>query len=242
MPFLEGVPCSIHGIVFPDTTIALRPCEMVVFRVPGSSRFAYARAATFWDPPSSDRDTMRALARRVGDHLRATVGYRGSFTVDGVMTEDGFLPTELNPRFGAALGVLASALPELPLYLLHTAIAAGEALDYRPHDLERLLVESADENRVGGGGRLVHVAITEPREGRVVDGSEGWRLAEDGEPCDATATLGAHPVGGYLRVTLEPDRTPVGPSCAPRVAEVMRFLDTAWGLGIGPIEAAPEVR
>ena len=29
MPFLEGVPCSIHGFVLPDGTAALRPVEIV---------------------------------------------------------------------------------------------------------------------------------------------------------------------------------------------------------------------
>src|SRR6266536_534005 len=34
MPFLEGIPCSIHGIVFPDGVAALRPVEMVTLRAP----------------------------------------------------------------------------------------------------------------------------------------------------------------------------------------------------------------
>ena len=29
LPFLEGVPCSIHGFVLPDGTAALRPVEIV---------------------------------------------------------------------------------------------------------------------------------------------------------------------------------------------------------------------
>src|SRR5262249_45418873 len=34
MPFLEGIPCSIHGIVFPDHVVAVRPVEMVTLRQP----------------------------------------------------------------------------------------------------------------------------------------------------------------------------------------------------------------
>lgn len=34
MPFLEGIPCSIHGVVVRGITIALRPCEMIVLRRP----------------------------------------------------------------------------------------------------------------------------------------------------------------------------------------------------------------
>ena len=49
---------------------------------------------------------MREAARRVGAVLRDEVAYRGAFTLDGVATVDGFRPTELNPRFGAGLGVI----------------------------------------------------------------------------------------------------------------------------------------
>ena len=35
MPFLEGIPCSIHGMVFPGGVAAFRPVEMVTLRQPG---------------------------------------------------------------------------------------------------------------------------------------------------------------------------------------------------------------
>ena len=41
MPFLDGIPCSIHGIVCPDAVVALRPCEMLVLRQRGSNRFLW---------------------------------------------------------------------------------------------------------------------------------------------------------------------------------------------------------
>ena len=53
MPFLEGIPCSIHGVVFPDGVATFRPVEMVTLRRPGSNRLHYAGAATFWDPPAA---------------------------------------------------------------------------------------------------------------------------------------------------------------------------------------------
>src|SRR5689334_17767166 len=80
-----------------------------------SPRLRYCGAATFWDPAQHRRTEMREVARRVEETLRGTMGYRGAFTIDGVMTEQGFLPTELNPRFGAGLGVIGRATPELPL-------------------------------------------------------------------------------------------------------------------------------
>ena len=45
MPFLEGVPCSIHGWVLPDGVQVFRPCEMLVLRRP--------TPPVFYTPPSS---------------------------------------------------------------------------------------------------------------------------------------------------------------------------------------------
>ena len=135
MPFVEGIPCSIHGIVFPDHVVVLRPCEMVVLREQGVRRLWYARAGTTWDPPTADRVALRALARRVGEHLRSTLGYRGAFTIDGVLGADGFVPTELNPRYGAALGVMTARLPRLPTLLLNLAVVEGVPADWRPETL-----------------------------------------------------------------------------------------------------------
>ena len=244
MPFLEGIPCSIHGIVLPDGTRAVRPCEMVVLRKPGAE-LHYAQAATFWDPPDADRAAMREVARRAGEQLRRQVGYRGVFTVDGVLSEDGFLPTELNPRFGAAISILGRGLPELPLYFLHLCIADGEDLDWRGDDLERLLLESGDANRQGSGSVMTTQTIEESSSrGMVWTGVEGaeWRWAEDDEEVDATFGLGPSSVGGYGKVTLASDRTPVGPSVAPRIAAALMFVDSEHNLGLGPVTPAVAVR
>jgi hypothetical protein len=70
MPFLEGIPCSIHGVVFSDYVAALRPVEMVVLRKAGSNEFFYAGTATYWDPDPKDREEMRKMAKQVGTALR----------------------------------------------------------------------------------------------------------------------------------------------------------------------------
>jgi hypothetical protein len=244
MPFLDGIPCSIHGIVFSDTVVALRPCELLVLRRPGSGGLCYAAAATFWDPRPEDREQLRDIARRVGAHLRQTVGYRGVFTVDGVMTADGFRPTELNPRFGAAIGVMTGAIPRLPMYLLHLAIVAGEPLDWRPEALEALILTAADARRAGRAGTVVDRPITGTtrrslflRDGGFIVGD----TAAAGEP-DALLTLGPAASGGYLNIVFPPDRTPVGPALAPRVVAALACADAALDLGIGPLLPAPDLR
>jgi hypothetical protein len=241
MPFLDGVPCSIHGMVVGDDVLAFRPVEMVVFRRPDSDRLHYASTATFWDPPDADREEMRAAVRRVGRLLVDRVGYRGVFTIDGVMTADGFRPTELNPRFGVGLATVVRG-GDLPVGGIHRALVEGEDLEYRPAELERLVVETGDGVRAGGGFTLVTPHQGENRTLEVVFGDGRCREAGEGETPDATMLLGPATGGGALRVTLDPDRTPKGPSVGARVAAAFAFADEVWGTGIGPLVPAAEVR
>jgi hypothetical protein len=258
MPFLEGIPCSIHGWVF-DTpfldetgatthTLSFRPCEMVVLRAPSQGTFIYAQAATFWDPPELDRIAMRALARRVGDCLHATVGYRGVFTVDGVLSAEGFLPTELNPRFGAALAVLGRSLPELPLYLLHLATVEGELQGVDPLSLERTVLAHADAQRQGGCARVLEVGTSTERTGRLYETPKGYALNDEETPAPeggipvGTVRLGPHASGTFLQVSFDPTRVPKGPSVAPRVVEALRAIERAWRLPMGEMEVPVDVR
>jgi hypothetical protein len=241
MPFLEGIPCSIHGLVFDDHTMVLRPCEMLVFRRPDRSDLHYGRAATFWDPPDADRTAMRAAARRIGDHLRSTMGYRGAFTLDGVLTAEGFLPTELNPRFGAALAVLTSEL-DVPLMLLNLAVVEGERVDWQPRALERMILEVADTHRAGGGMAMTSRVQTETQLLQLTWTGSTFRIAEPSEKPDATALIGPAATGGCVKVTLSAETTPVGPSAAARVASALGLVDAHWDLGIGSLEPAVDVR
>jgi hypothetical protein len=239
MPYLRGVPCSIHGIVVGDDVLALRPCEMVVSRRP-DGRFFYAGCATFWDPPSWLRDEARSLARRVGALLRAEVGFRGAFTVDGVATKSGFRPTELNPRAGAGLNVISRAA-NLPVLLLLDAIVAGWDLGCSAESLERALLDAADAHRGGGTWSIVPGASREPTTLELVGGLDGFAPAAAGQDADATMVLGPAHGGVFVRTTFPPDRTPVGESIGARAVAAWRYADAGFGFGLGSLEAAPDV-
>jgi hypothetical protein len=242
MPFLEGVPCSIHGVVFPEGVATFRPVELVTLRRPGSSTLRYAGAATFWDPPDPDREVMRDLARRVGAGLRERVGYRGAFTVDGVLSADGFLPTELNPRLGAGLATMTRDLPELPVALLDRALIEGEPLAYGAADLERQVLAAADGTRAGGAWTVTEVAATATEELPVVFDGGACRPAAGGEPADGMLSFGPSGVGGFVRLALDPARVPAGPPVAPLAVAAFALADERFGTGIGPLEPAREVR
>ncbi len=237
MPFVEGVPCSIHGMVLPDGVAVLRPVEMVVLRreaADGSREFFYAGCATFWDPPAAVRTQMVDIARRAGEQLRSEVAFRGTFTVDGVAAADGFWPTELNPRFGAGINTIARAGGGVPILLVNEIIGAGIPLGIGAADLERELVTAADTHRAGGTwkpGSSSPVAVTE----RPVGFSAGaWYWADDGDDVAGYVTAGPD----FVRCRYVAGRTPVGPSTGSRAAAFWNFAERQLGMNTGDLTPA----
>jgi hypothetical protein len=241
MPFLEGIPCAIHGMVIGADVIAFRPVEMVTLRRSTPPYFFYAGVATYWDPPDADREAMREVARKIGAELSRRGGFRGAFTVDGVLTSDGFLPTEINPRMGAGLRVVERGLKEIPLHFLISAIAGGLDLDYRPAELEALVVERADAFRRGGTWRAIPEEVPRVEDRSLVWTRGAWCDATD-ETSDAMLVAGKSEIGGFLQLYLNPGRTPAGPSIGPKAAAFYAYCDAELGTHIGPLDAAVDVR
>jgi hypothetical protein len=255
MPFLEGIPCSIHGIVFDEHVAAIRPVEMVTLRRPPGhpeGAFFYAGCSTFFDPPDATRASMREITRTTGALLRAEVGFRGAFTIDGVATARGFLPTELNPRSGAGLSVMLRGLADFPLQQLLDALVGGLTLAYDPHELERDLVEAADATRGGGTWRTFpgralnavdgcHLAYDGASWYQVSESDAGGRAgvdAVDGELDRAVVAVGDGPSGGFVRAVFDSDGTPMGESVGQRAVDFWRYADDELGTEIGPLTPA----
>ena len=242
MPFLEGIPASIHGIVFPDAVAVFRPVEMVVLRPGRGDRLLFAGCATAFDPNRDERDAMRQLAYRVGAALRERFGYRGPFGIDGILAEEGFLPTEMNARSGGGLKLLAQSLNGLPLWPLCLAITEGEQLDYRPDQLEQTVVESADAHRTGAGWSATRARSKESATFEVVRDGHRYRRVRSGEIGHGTVEFGPGPMGGFLRFTLRAERIDRGSSFAPEVVRAFRFADRVLGTDFGRLEAARNAR
>ena len=224
MPYLDGVPCSIHGYVLDDGVAVFRPVELAVLRSADEGRFVFAGLSTWWDPPASVREQMRTVARRTGALLADRVGYRGAFNVDGVSTADGFRPTELNPRFTVALAIL---VPHLPLELVHANVVAGHSAGISADDLERLVVDTADSVR-----RAYPIANCRHR----LDGPVTARISEGVVLARPAVTSGSivsfAPADGVLRR---------GRRIAELLAGVLRFADRQWGCDFGELSIAPDV-
>jgi len=242
-PFLKGVPCSIHAMVLAQETLAFRPCETIVLLDVANETFEYSRTATFWDPTDAEREQMRSIVRSVGDALREHVNYRGVFTLDGVLTSDGFRPTEVNPRFGAALPVLlpTTSGDMLPLFFMHLAAVTGNLDDLDATAIENLIVDRLDHDRAGTafiftnegppGGEQVDIALAGTwRQGHV----DEIRVAGDDDEPFAVATWGQDPAGGLVFVTFT-TAMPTGPAVAPVVVEVRRFLRDHWAIPLADL-------
>ena len=240
-PFLEGVPCSIHGFVLPDGVAVFRPVELVVLRSMSPRRFIYAGISTCWDPSPPDRDEMREVARRVGQHLQTEHDYRGGFSVDGVLTTNGFRPTELNPRFAGGLSTIAKSVPELPLDLLQMATIRAIDMGVLAGQLEGLLLPAADAQRFGSAYNVI--TAPGPPETESVDvagGPDGLRVAEFGDLVVGTVENGPANLGSLIRFT--PAEMTPGMRMAPYAVAMFALADRLWGTGIGTVESAPDVR
>jgi hypothetical protein len=242
MPFLEGIPCSIHAMVFPDGEYSFRPCEMLVFRTPDSAMFRYAGVTSWWEPAPADREEMQSAAIAVAAVLRDRIGYRGALGIDGVMTADGFRPTELNPRCSVGLSIQGQG-PETPFPIasINRLLVAGQDADYRAADLHRLVLEN-------GAAYPQMRALTptdEPHDRtttvpiQVIDGEVRSTTEEEAH---GTLRVGPAMQGGIVIFNVESEHAVVGPSAARIAADAFRLADDLWGTGIGPLIPADEVR
>lgn len=232
MPFLDGLPCSIHGLVFPEHVVTTRPAEMFILRRPRDNGFFYARSGASWLPPEPVLEALRDLAVRVGRHLRQSVDYRGAFTVDGVLTRDGFRPTELNPRVGAALG---QVMPGLDGYLLNAALVERVDLGIDPVELEEGLRRRSFATPNARASMMSPTVFTESQEQALRWDGLGWSATDDPDAAEATAAWGPGGTGGMLFLRFHREYLELGPSLAPRVAAFVDWADRELGADLGPV-------
>lgn len=263
MPFVEGIPCSIHAMVVPDGSggtevLSFRPCEMIVLRDLVNHRFVYGRSATFWDPKPADRAAMQDTAKRIGRQLEHEVGFRGVFTVDGVMGKEGFVPTEVNTRYGAALSCApkTESGDTIELILLNLAVIERrfDDIDLRP--LESIVRDSMDNNRAGRAFISSPNAPDNERTAAIVRSESGGLVVDESpdrlEPSTtkndapeesllATVEFGTTDGETGFAIVTFGQITP-GPSAAPILIEVIEVLNEHWSLGVEGLQAAISVR
>lgn len=239
MPFLDGVPCSIHGLVLPDGTAVFRPVEISILRNEAARTFTYGGLSTFWDAPPDDRVQMREAARRVGDHLAAEHGYRGAFGIDGVLTVEGFRPTELNTRMSAGLTQVTEIDRRL-FSLLQDALVLGEDPGVRVADVEALVPLIDAEP----GGRPVALAkdvlVGDVTEALTWDGDR-FDIAPDALESDDVLVMADTPSGLFAKVQPCSALRP-GVRLAVVNLALYDLLHREYDVDLGDLSAAPDLR
>jgi predicted ATP-grasp superfamily ATP-dependent carboligase len=238
MPFLDGLPCSIHGFVTHNGVAVFRPIEMVILRHVDRPAFLYAQAGNFWDPPAAVVNEMRDVAIRVGSVLSAKYNYLGAFGIDGVCTPEGFRPTELNPRISTGHEIQARAA-DLPIADIQRLMIEGD-ITIDAADLEDTVVAAVQGKR-HGGAILPLADPYEPDATGFVFEDGGLRAVPIDEPNDGTMRLGPSAFGSIVLIRFDPERTPVGPSLAPRTIATFQFAAELWGVDVPELEPAPNV-
>jgi hypothetical protein len=236
MPFLDGVPCSIHGFRTDTGLAVFRPIEMNTF-LSSSTGFRYGGLASTWEPPESLRTAMRDAARAVGTVLHDRIGYLGGFSIDGVATRDGFLPTEVNPRLSPGLGMQAFVVDRLDLGWVTRMLAEGDiSIDHRW--LESEILTAADTIR---SGRLT-LSLFEPLQPAEVrirfDG--GVAMVADEDNACATLSVGPGPAGPVVFMRFDAEAQPFGERFAPYALAAARLAAELWGFELEELEIAPD--
>ena len=225
-----------------DSRFRLRPgrrcgvptVEMLIARDWLAHAFQYLGMSTTWDPSATMREEMRRVARRVAHHLDETVRYRGPFSVDGVATARGFLPTELNPRMSSGFGIQAGAVSSLQIGLLTRAVIENDVA-ISAADLEALVVEAADGHRVIRA--MVHSAETRSADSIAVC-LDGGTLHLAGNSQDGTIELGPSTGGSVATLQVEADRLARGQSAAHIAVAAAQIASKTWDLRVPELDPA----
>ena len=91
MPLLSGAPVRLHGLVTREQIVCFPPMEIVTLPRLDRGTFLCTGSVT-----SSVLDpTLDELTGTIGTGLRERLDYRGAFSVDGILTTSGFVPTDL---------------------------------------------------------------------------------------------------------------------------------------------------
>ena len=236
MPFLQGIPCSIHGFVTAHDMAVFRPVEMLTLW--RADQLVYSGLATTWDPSPGDRDVMRAAAMAVGDVMRSTVSYRGPFSLDGIMAADGFRPTEINPRPSTGLGIQLGEISDIPLGALTRHLTAHPDADIDTVDLEHRILTHADRRRSSRAMFFTERQL--PSEQHRVRISDRAVIADESGPIELSAGPALH--GGIVFARSEPGVVAAGSSFAPVVARLAPYVEAWLGIEIGDLDYATDVR
>jgi len=233
MPFLEGLPASIHGWVTESGVAVFLPVEILILRHADRSAFVYTGVSTLWSAPEAATREMRGVALRVGEALADRDGYRGPFGIDGVLTDEGFRPTELNPRMSAGAGAQLGSV-DLPLGLLMRCEIEGLV------EVDHKWLEDAAISQRKPSIHLGKMVSKEIRESMSLRRRPGGGLVEVEDGAEAIGKLVAGPsaTGSYVVGEFDVEKVGIGKPVGSLAADALNLASKKWDLGLPEMVAA----
>lgn len=229
MPLVPGMPVRLHGMVFADAIAAFPPMEIVTLRRRGTGTFLCCGAVGVL-PESAG---LRALTGRIGEGLSLLLGYRGAFSVDGILSPTGFLPTDLNTRLTSAM---EAAPAHVRIQMQAANVLAREGADLTGGKwIDNLAAQAFDERTL-----TVYGASPAAEAGSVELAVrwEGADLRQTDHPAEADGWLSLAPSlrGWTLTARLLRRRLPTSRYASDHAPAIFRFADRALGTTFGALD------
>lgn len=232
MPMLVGLPIRLHGLVTGQDAIAFPPLELVApIRVDRGTFLSVGAVPTL-----PDHDELLAATGRAGEVLRGRLGYRGAFSIDGVLTAAGFRPTDLNTRLTSAMEAAPSAL-RVRLHLANVLARDGV-------DVDRETLSALAQNIFGAPQTYTLYGAAGSANDRPRDVLVRWRgdrlvVAYD-DQIHGRLAITPSLRGWLLTATLQRSNLPAGPlnRLAPQIFELS---DAILGTDFGDLMAPDDL-
>lgn len=228
MPLLPGIPVRLHGMVFADVAVAFPPMEIVTLPRTSSGTFLCCGAVGVLP----DSAPLRALTERIGEGLSSVLGYRGAFSVDGILSGADFQPTDLNTRLTSAMEA-APADVRIQLQAANVLAREGACL-VEASWIDSLADQAFDERAV-----TVYGASPVAKAGslELAVRWEGTELRQVGhlEEADGWLNLAPSLRGWTLTARLLRHRLPTSRHAGVHAPAIFRFADRVLGTDFGPL-------
>lgn len=228
MPMLDGTPVRLHGFVLDQHVAPFPPMELVTLLRPASGTFFCTGAV----PTLADVGELATVTQHLGDGLRERLGYRGGFSVDGILTHAGFRPTDFNARLTSAMEAASSHL-RVQLHLANMLVRDHRAVE--TGTVERLAGEifsASSTYTLYGAANRVHE--NGPRAASVRWNDRRLTLAEAGTG-DGRLAVTRSPRGWLLTATLRSECVPYGGLLGPAAPTVFALSDEVFGTDFGDL-------
>jgi hypothetical protein len=228
MPLLHGLPCRIHGLTTESQTTAFPPLELLSLPRPANGTFFWAGPVPARTISASARAHLDTIVMKAGAWL-SHLGHSGAFAMDGILTKDGYRPTELTTRLTSAF---EGTDPDRRV-LLH---AANLLLRTRRSVGDRAALSRLAAAGLAGSFDIYGASPTAITSGAhaLRWGSTGFEVT-DGPTDHGVLTLDRSPRGWLLHSRLNPAALPDDVAVGVLAPQLFELSDAVFGTSFGEL-------